>query len=70
MKPDTTIVLRRSMDCWISHYEGDRAADIQELFGTTAIPTAFTEKAEPETVLAEIKRLNPGVEVLIAEQHP
>ena len=44
------------------------AAETQELFGSTGIPTGFISQAEPETVLAEIQKLNPrGVEVRVAE---
>jgi hypothetical protein len=39
---------------------GRMAAETQELFGTTGIPTEFTGQAGPETVLAEIPKLNPG----------
>jgi hypothetical protein len=64
----TTITLKREAGCWIASHRGGRAAaEIQELFGTLAIPTAFTDEAEPETVLAEIRRLNPDAEVLIAD---
>jgi hypothetical protein len=66
-EPRTTIILKRSENCWIAHHEGDRADELQELFGTTDIPTAFTEKADPEIVLAEIRRLNPGADVRLAE---
>lgn len=63
----TTIILTLAADCWLACHEGDRAAELQELFGTTAIPTAFTEKADPETVLAEIRRLNPEATVRLAD---
>jgi hypothetical protein len=64
----TTITLKREGESWIAHHRGGRAAaEIQELFGTLAIPTAFTDKAEPETVRAEIRRLNQDAEVLIAD---
>jgi hypothetical protein len=43
------------------------AAELRELFGTTAIPTPPTEKADPETVLAEIKRLDPEAIVRLAD---
>jgi hypothetical protein len=35
------------------------------LFGTPALPTAFTHEAEAGKVLAEVSRLNPGVEVRV-----
>jgi hypothetical protein len=51
----------------MANHEGDGAAKLQELFGTTALPTSFTEHAAPETVLAEIKRLNPGAIVRLSD---
>lgn len=40
-----------------------RSEDYIEIMGTDTIPTAFTENAQPMTVLNEIKRLNPDYNV-------
>jgi hypothetical protein len=62
------ILLKCEANCWMAyHRRGRLAAEIQELFGTTGIPTAFTEQVKPETVLSEIRRLNPDAEVLLAD---
>lgn len=36
-----------------------------DLFGTDVLPTGFTEKADAETVLTEIKGLNPLANVVL-----
>jgi len=37
------------------------------LFGTDTLPTAFTEKADSERVVAELRRLNPDCHVFVGE---
>ena len=37
--------------------------EVYSLFGTDVIPTAFTAEADPETVVDEIRRLNPHCRV-------
>jgi len=59
------ITLTRTSQCWLARFEGPQAVRIQELFGTTVLPTAFTAHAEPGTVQREIERLNPECRVLV-----
>ena len=51
---------------WCSLHTGPHAAEIVDLFGTATIPTAFFAAMPAAEVLAEIRRLNPGVEVSLA----
>lgn len=60
MKP--TITLRLSPRGWIAHFNPPTD------FGA-ALPTAFTEQAEPLLVLAEIERMNPEFDVKLGGQH-
>ena len=50
--------------CWMADFHGDM--EIIKTFGTTTIPTAFTDKAAPARVLAAIQKLNPGADVVLA----
>lgn len=61
-----TILLARTSNGWTACYSGPHASEIQDLFGTKTIPTAFTAEADAQTVLAKIRALNPGVQVDIA----
>lgn len=55
-----TLTLYRTEKGWICE-TSDPAAF--ELFGTSAIPTAFTKHAKAADVLETIQRLNPDCEV-------
>lgn len=59
------IELRLINGTWHATETGEREAMILELFGTNTLPTAYTDKSDADTVLAGIRRLNPGVEVII-----
>lgn len=48
---------------WLATYSGPHAAEIGELFDTCTLPTAFTAHTELATVISEVARLNPGVQV-------
>lgn len=48
---------------WLGNFVGD--AEIEQLFGTTLIPTAYTERASATAVLTGVERLNPGVSVTV-----
>ena len=47
---------------WVSKHSDPQ---VQELFGTDTIPTSFTDKALPETVLNSIRSLNPDRTVIV-----
>ena len=51
-----TIELFIQGNSWVSKHSDPQ---VQELFGTDTIPTSFTSKALPETVLNGVKSLNP-----------
>lgn len=48
---------------WMAQYLGPHRTDIIALFGTDVLPTAFTSNALACDVIAEVSRLNPGVQV-------
>lgn len=57
----TMIGLYKANGSWIADWSNSpRHAEIKDLFGTTHIPTAFTDKAAASAVIAEISRLNPN----------
>lgn len=60
------ITLFRTSQAWMADYAGPHAVNIERLFGTTLLPTAFTAKALPETVKRTIQSLNPAVIVELA----
>lgn len=60
-----SIRLRRYDGIWHATSEGPGAQRIRELFGTVTIPTPFMATVPASTVLAEIQRRNPDVEVTI-----
>jgi hypothetical protein len=62
----TTITLYRGADCWLTHWQGEEAATIQLLYGTTILPTGFTAQTDGEVVRAFIARLNPAHTVCLA----
>lgn len=67
MKDLDVIRLRRTEERgWEALWQGPHANEVAELFGTTTLPTGFTEKAEAGAVLKEISRLNPGVVVMLS----
>ena len=64
MKP--TLTVRRLNGCYAADYsECPDAKDIQDLFGTTIIPTAYLGNANPELVRARIQELNPEYHVIV-----
>jgi len=46
--------------------DGQSKAEAIELFGTSEIPTGFTEKANSNTVLSKIRALNLDCNVILA----
>lgn len=59
------IQLFKTPQGWMTNWKGPHAAEVRRLFGTTILPTGFTDKAEPAEVLKAIIELNPGVEVFV-----
>ena len=57
------IRLYNTSNGWMAKHSGPHAAEVEELFGSTTLPTAFTCTAAQEYVVAEVSRLNPGYEV-------
>jgi hypothetical protein len=53
------ITLFRSDNCWAARYSGSGSERILEAFETDTLPTAFTDDAPAETVLAIMSALNP-----------
>jgi hypothetical protein len=60
-KMDRRIKVWWSSNGWLADFVGDE--EIQELFGTTLIPTAFTAQSRKEIVIQSLKELNPGYQV-------
>jgi hypothetical protein len=60
---ENTITLYWTPDGWMAEFGGPHAAEIDRLFGTTTIPTAFASGAEASAVYAGIKSKNPHVRV-------
>ena len=58
------LVLHRTERGWMAQFVG--SSEVQSLFGTDTIPTAFTVNASPEEVQAKIQALNPEYQVSIA----
>lgn len=58
-----TIELYLTNQGWMANHIGDE--EIRSLFGTTIIPTAFTSKAQADTVQAKIAALNPDKNVVV-----
>ena len=62
----TSITLYKGAVTWLAHWQGDDAADIERLFGTDILPTAYDATTDAETVRAELARLNPDRMVCVA----
>lgn len=60
-----TIELYKANGSWIAEHRGPGSEEIKRLFGTTALPTAFTDKADAYRVKESLERLNPDDEVII-----
>ena len=58
------ITLIRTDDGWLALHTDPQVVDS---FGTGLLPTAFGPSAQPETVLKEIRRLNPEVDVELGD---
>lgn len=62
------ILLFKTSVAWYARYEGPHAEQIQDLFGTKIIPTAYTADASAESVCLRVSELNPNVLVSIENQ--
>lgn len=60
------ITLSRDGRGWHATFTGPHAKEINDLFGTDTIPTAYTAAADAERVMAGIRSANPGVDVVFA----
>ena len=58
-----TIELFKTPKGWMADFIND--AEMQELFGTTIIPTAYTAQADVAHVMREIQALNPHCAVAL-----
>lgn len=67
--PRPTIRLNREPAGYMAYYADDWLGQrVQDLFGTRIIPTAFTDKANPHTVLSIIRANNPDATVTMTGQ--
>ena len=60
-----TITLTQTDSVWMAEYHDDGADVIQQLLGTTILPTAFCGDASAEEVKAYTERMNPGYVVTV-----
>ena len=70
MKPRIELYLPVGGNAWIASHPKDMKAPnseqtIEELFGTTELPTAFTAWASAASVVDSIRSLNPNCEVVL-----
>lgn len=56
---ETTIFLTRTSDGYSARFVGKLRQEIVDLFGTDTIPTAFTAAADPDKVLAFVRKSYP-----------
>lgn len=59
------IILTIANGSWNAEFTGPHAAMIQETFGVTTIPTAFTDKANASDVVSFIRNRNPNAVIVI-----
>ena len=64
------ITLFKNAGMWKARFSGPHAEKVRFLFGADTLPTAFTDATAPEFVLAQLRELNPGVDVKLAVQLP
>jgi hypothetical protein len=61
----TRIEIRKANGAWVADHWGKLGEDVKARFGTRTLPTAFTEQAPEHEVVAELRRLNPGIRVVV-----
>ena len=60
------LVIYRSNGQWMSDCLGTpQEAEVKALFGTTILPTPWTDQTPGNTVAKELARLNPGYNIVI-----
>jgi len=52
---------------WVAYFSGPHATEVQALFGSSSIPTAFGPNVSTDAVVASITALNPGTIVTVKE---
>lgn len=62
----TTITLFRQTGLWLARWSGDGADEIERVFRSRVLPTAFEATMDGETVRAKIAVLNPACVVELA----
>ena len=62
---ETTITIYRTAGGYMARYSGHEEAEVQRLFGTDTIPTAFTARADAGHVRDSIAHLNPECHVIL-----
>lgn len=68
MSAHDEIELFREGTQWMAQYNAGLGRDTAlRLFGTDAIPTAFTSQAAPNMVLARIQEINPDALVRLRD---
>lgn len=63
---DNVIKMYRGANCWFALHVGPKAEEVRRAMGTDMVPTAFTEKADGLFVRAQIAKLNPDYQVVLA----
>lgn len=61
-----TITLHLRGDQWLATFEGPEAGRIEELFGSTTIPTPFLAAMDGHDVQLRIQAVNPDSRVVLA----
>ena len=61
----TTIYLYLRNNSWMTHWQGDYAAEMLTVMGTVDIPTPYTDLMPADEVLANISRINPDCNVFL-----
>lgn len=62
-----TITLLRTSEGWVARFSGRAGEEVERLFGSDTLPTAFTTAADARKVQQEIKRQWPICYVRIEE---
>lgn len=63
MTNENAIFVQLSGTCWIAHFCGPIADEIESRFGTIRIPTAFTDKAKAHEVRRALKAKYPQAHI-------
>lgn len=58
------IKLKRASDCWTATFIGPQSQKVFDLFGSTTIPTGFTNAASLAMVRETVQRAHPGYTII------